>query len=124
LTLQIQVSLNLATSVRALQFNRNVGTKPTSQPNQVPTPIGCLVFKELENQGLALSFRFRVSGEAAHYTDPIYCVNSFSKNFKKATGPYKNNNNLLILLNLLRCQSNERGALYRPFQARQQPAKK
>jgi hypothetical protein len=69
--------------VRALQFNRNVGTKPTSQPNQVPTPIGCLVFKELKNQELVFDFLFRVSGEAAHYTGARYCVNSFSKNFQK-----------------------------------------
>jgi len=77
LTLQIQVSLNPATSVRVLQFNRNVGTKPTSQPNQVPTPIGCLVFKELANQALAFDLPFRVCGEAAHSTDFNFSVNTF-----------------------------------------------
>jgi dihydroneopterin aldolase len=52
-------------------------SKNDLQPNQAPTPIGCLIFKELANQELVLDLSFRVSGEAAHCTDFNFCVNSF-----------------------------------------------
>jgi hypothetical protein len=70
--------------VRALQFNRNVSQRPTSQPNQAPTPIGCPVFKELANQHVALDLPFRLISEAAHCTGFISCVNPFQKTFERS----------------------------------------
>jgi hypothetical protein len=76
LTLQIQVSLKLTKSCE--HFNLIASPSENGlQPNQAPTPIGCLIFKELANQGLAFDLPFRVSGEAAHCTDFNFCVNSF-----------------------------------------------
>jgi hypothetical protein len=88
LTLQIQVSLKPTTSVRALQFNRNIGTKPISQPNQAPTPIGCLVFKEPEKSRTCLSFSIsRQRRSCALYRVYLLRQLFFKKLSKKLTNP-------------------------------------
>ena len=92
-------------------------TPKRNHPDQEPTPIGCLIFKELANQPLGF-FAALQQQRRAHYTEVLYCVNVFLK-FLKTSSKTTDEQQPLDSSTFSPLIQQRRCALYRRFLLRQ-----